>query len=159
MTVQQKITNFAARELERTKEHLILSNGAGSYIVFGSYLLEPDEQEYKVFNLSEDLVGTFSNKKSAMSWCVADKFNRLNLANNIKNLDEKKRSLGYHISTRQQAYSGAKSLPYAETVSVKMSIKILKYKSVCNELEKCINLAKYLQIKGFQNATERHRNV
>ena len=42
-----------------------------------------------------------------------------------------------------------------EIINMKLQPKIDQYNSVTAELEKCVNQAKYMQIKGFNNETAR----
>lgn len=155
MNKRQKIEQFAAREFERNKNFLILPDEAGGVIAFGYYYIRPVGQTFEVFSYSQDRIGVFSNKRTAISWCIADKNNRLNLAAEIKNLDCKKQQLSDHITARNAVGSSKKTAEFKEIVQTKLAPKIAQYNSICAELEKCVNSAKYLQLKGFQNETER----
>jgi hypothetical protein len=80
---------------------------------------------------------------------VADNAKQYNLARTIQILDNKQQSLAADIHCRRsQAQRSVKS-QFSETVMTKLSVKIQRYHSVQTELEKCVNSAKYLQLKGF----------
>ena len=97
----------------------------------------------------------FANKRTAISWCVADHVNHLNLANQILNLDRKQQILHNDIHCRQSLGTRCRSEDFAEIVNTKMQPKVDQHRMVTSELEKCINSAKYIQIKGFNNETSR----
>lgn len=98
---------------------------------------------------SDDLVSTFTNKRTAISWCVADNAKQYSLARNIQILDNKQQSLAADIHCRRSQAQRSTKSQFAETVMTKLSIKIQRYNSIQSELEKCVNSAKYLQLKGF----------
>ena len=55
---------------------------------------------------------------------------------------------------KQMAHKG-KNHEFQELVITKLESKVGHYSLVDRELEKCLNLAKYIQLKGFQNETAR----
>lgn len=86
---------------------------------------------------------------------MADCHNRLNLAQNIKILDQKKQILEADIYCRRTTAERGKTQDFYETVNTKIQPKLDRYNSLTAELEKCLNSAKYLQIRGFNNETAR----
>jgi len=155
MNTEQKIERWAEREIKNNLHILIIDDEQGGHIAFGNYYIQPTNQGVAVYSLSKDLVGKFSNKRTALSYCVADKFNRLNLAIQIKNLDTKKQILADDIACQQGLNKRSRSREFQEMVQTKIYPKLTQYNSVCRELEKCVISAKYLQLKGFQNETAR----
>jgi hypothetical protein len=154
MIKEQKLERFAERELKRNIHTMIVPDTAGGYVAFGKYYLIPVSQGYEVHNF-DNIVGTFSNKRSAISWCVADNANNLNLAQTIKVLDKKKQILSADIHCRRAMAQHSRYQGFAEIVNTKIQPKIDSYNSLNAELEKCLNSAKYLQIRGFNNETAR----
>ena len=148
MTRDQKLERFAERELKRVYTELILDDEQGGYVVFGRYHVRPITAGVAVYH-SDDLVSTFTNKRTAMSWCVADNAKQYSLARNIQILDNKQQSLAADIHCRRSQAQRSSRSQFSETVMTKLSIKIQRYNSIQSELEKCVNSAKYLQLKGF----------
>jgi hypothetical protein len=148
MTRDQKLERFAERELKRVYTELILDDEQGGYVVFGRYHVRPVTAGVAVYH-SDDLVSTFTNKRTAMSWCVADNAKQYSLARNIQILDNKQQSLAADIHCRRSQAQRSSRSQFSETVMTKLSIKIQRYNSIQSELEKCVNSAKYLQLKGF----------
>lgn len=155
MNTEQKVEHFAERELGKLAASVILQDSENQYIAFGQYHIRSTDSGVEVRNLAADLIGKFSNKRTALGFCTADKYKYLNLAFQIRNLDAKKQILDNDLQTARGSMNRGRSYEFREIVDTKMRSKILQHQSVCRELEKCVNSAKYLQIKGFQNETAR----
>jgi hypothetical protein len=84
---------------------------------------------------------------------VADKYHQYNLANNIQTLDSKRQQLSADIHCRMSQATRGRHEDFYETVNTKIQPKQAVLDSVQAELEKCINSAKYLQLRGFSNET------
>lgn len=155
MNHEQKIERWAEQELRRNMDHLIIDEG-NQLIVFGLYHIESSDQRWRVSD-QDRCIHQFQNRKTAISWCVADKYKRYQLANNILTLDRKKQLLAADIHCRKSLGQRSQTESFRETVEAKLQPKILQYNGISSELEKCINQTKYLQIRGFSNETERTR--
>jgi hypothetical protein len=90
-----------------------------------------------------------------MAWCTADKHEQYNLSNSILVLDRKKQALAADIYCRKTLAERGKHETFYEIINMKLQPKIDQYNSVSTELEKCVNRAKYIQIRGFNNETAR----
>jgi hypothetical protein len=89
-----------------------------------------------------------------VAWCIADKNRQYNLANEIQHLDFTLLRLRNDIETRSS--QARKSYgTFWETVSAKAEHKRLQSQQIENELTKCINSAKYWQLRGSNNETAR----
>jgi hypothetical protein len=155
MNQEQKLERWAEREFRRNVHTMIVNDELGGYIAFGRYHLRPLQQVFEVYASGNHLIGTFSNKRTAISWCVADKNNQLRLAQDIKNLDIKKQSLTADIYCRRQMAERSRDNKFSEVVLTKLEPKVQQHALVDQELEKCLNSAKYIQLRGFQNETAR----
>ena len=153
MTQEQKLERFAEKEFRRNMHNLIVQHD-GVLVVFGPYKIVENQQQFEVQTYSQDPI-EFSSKRTALSWCIADYKNRLKLANNILTLDRKKRLLANDIYCRRTMAEHSRSDEFNDLVITKIQPKIDNYQAVNSELEKCVNMAKYIQIKGFNNETAR----
>ena len=122
MTREQKLERFAERELKRNINSLILDNGDGSIVVFGRYYIEPVDTRFKV-STWDTVVHCFSSKKTAMSWCTADKYNYFNLSNMILVLDRKKQTLAADIYCRKTLGDRGKTESFYEIINMKIQPK------------------------------------
>jgi len=154
MTKELKLQQFAEQEFRRNMHNLIVEDEDGNVLVFGKYQITQENNQCTVTPFAGYSL-EFSNKRTALSWCVADNLNRLKLANNILSLDRKKSLLLADIYCRKTLADRSKNPDFNDLVNTKLQTKIYNYKAVNSELEKCVNLAKYLQIKGFNNETAR----
>lgn len=149
-----KLEHWARKELDRNLDKLIIDVDEG-WLAFGYYHIKPVNDTCHVYNYNDDCLGKFSTKRSAISWCVADKNKRLNLANYIKVLDNQKMRYEANIACRRQLAAKSRSIEFREIVEIKMQPELDAVAGVKAELEKCITLAKYIQIRGFLNETAR----
>lgn len=154
MNKEQKIERWAEREIQRNIHNMIVGDEQGGYMVFGRYQIKPVAHGYQV-DTWEKTIHCFSNKRTAISYCVADKVGNYNLARNIMVLDSKKQNLEADIHCRRTKATRARTQDFYETVNTKIQPKVDQYNSLGAELEKCINSAKYIQIRGFYNETAR----
>jgi hypothetical protein len=154
MNKTQKIELFAEKELKRNLDSLILPDDNGGYVAFGRYYLKPSEHGVVVSTWDRE-IHEFMNKRHAISWCVADHNNRIMLATRILSLDAKKRIVNSDVQLRRNIAERSRNESFYEGITTKLQPKIDTLEMLNNELEKCINSAKYLQIKGFTNETAR----
>jgi len=132
----------------------IFKDDDGSYSVFGKYRIEPVNPGYRLY-CSATEVGTFNTTKSALSWCIADKHQAYNTAREILELDSKLGAMTRDIAARTSIAEHSKQWEFRDTIGTKLETKIIRKKKVENELTKCVNWAKYIQQRGFNNETAR----
>lgn len=154
MNKQQKLEKWAKKEITRTLNFLIIPDDDNGYVAFGKYHIQPQLGLYLVTFLDRP-IHTFLNKRSAISWCVAHRNRNGLLANTILTLDKKKQLLNNDIHYSRVISDKSKNFSFKENIAIKIQPKVDALKQLNVELEKCINLAKYLQIKGFPNETPR----
>ena len=142
------------REFGDTIANTIWQNDGGNYEVFDKYTIQRSRNQYLVTCYSTD-VGAFSTSRSALSWCIADKFRNYKLAQTLLNLDNALSNVASDIAARAQIAERSKNPEFRETVAIKLETKLIHKKILENDLANCINLAKYLQQRGFDNETAR----
>ena len=154
MIIDKEFERMFRQEFKGLSENVLFQNEIGEYEVFGKYRIIPEAVGYRVY-CSATEVGNFSNTKTALSWCIADKFTYYNLARDILTLDNKLNSLISDISVRANLADRSKTPLFRETIETKLETKIIRKKQVEQELTKCVNYAKYCQQRGFDNETQR----
>jgi hypothetical protein len=154
MKPDQEFERIFRQEFQNITPNLIWQNDSGEYEAFGKYKIIPQRPGYRVFCSATD-VGTFNSTKSALSWCIADKFSAYNTAREILNLDNQLGALNADIATRTAVGERSKQWEFRDSVGTKLETKIIRKKQVENELTKCVNWAKYIQQRGFENETAR----
>jgi len=152
MKPSQKLAALAEQELPKLLNNVIVSDGE-KYRVFGSYVLRQNTQGYAL-TYQDRNVGTFTSTRSAVAWCIADKNRQYNLAQEIQHLDFALLRLRNDIEVRGGQAQKSHGT-FWETVTAKAAHKRLQSQQIENELTKCVNRAKYLQLQGSNNETAR----
>jgi hypothetical protein len=154
MTRDQKLERWAEKEFVRNIDQIILSDDDGGIIAFGRYHLKPSINGCIVRTWDRE-IHNFTNKRAAMAWCSADHQKQYNLSQLILILDRKKQILTADIHCRRSMGDRGRTEDFYEIVNTKIQPKIQQLDSVSTELENCVNRAKYIQIRGFNNETAR----
>jgi len=154
MTPEQKLEKWAQKEFARHGNLMILEDGKGNYMAFNKFILTPISDGIEVRDLS-DTVDIFSNLPTAMSYCVANNFRQYNLARRIRLLDQQRRMLTNDLRIRRSQAERSTKPAFREMVQTKIDQKNRYCRSVIAELNKCLDRAKYLQLRGFINETAR----
>lgn len=150
----QEFDRIVRQEFSNILPELIWQNDDGEYEVFGKYKIVPEKPGYTVL-INDDCKGFFNNSKSAISWCVADKYQQYNLARDLLSYDNMLFNISNDIFVRAGIANKTKDQVLRENIEIKLELKILHKKQVQAQLDKCLNRAKYLQQKGFENETSR----
>jgi hypothetical protein len=154
MTKDQELEAWVRNELRTIMPNFIWRNDAGEYELFGKYRIISNRPGYTVYCWANP-VGEFSSTRTAVSWCVADKYRNYNLAREIYNTDTRLTAVGNDVFVRAGVANRSKRADFRESIDIKLESKIIRKKELEKQLDKCINLAKYLQQKGFDNETAR----
>lgn len=128
------------------------------YIVFGRYQIVKEHNRYRVLCSLTD-VGLFTSAKTALSWCIADKFAFYNKARDIQDLDSNLYYLTTDINTRALIGDRNKNTEQKDIILTKLESKIIQKKQIENRLAKCVKWAKYYQQRGFDNETARTGHI
>ena len=154
MTKDQELEAWVRSELQSIMPNFIWRNDAGEYELFGKYRIVPTHPGYTVY-CHANSAGEFSSTKTAVSWCVADKYKNYNLAREIHNTDSRLAAVSNDVFVRAGVANRSKRADFRESIDIKLETKIIRKKELENQLTKCVNLAKYLQQRGFDNETAR----
>ena len=154
MNTDKEFERALRQELKDILPNTIFQLENGIYSVFGKYRIEPNHPGYKVY-CSATEVGIFNTTKTALSWCIADKYQAYNTARDILELDIKLGTLSLDIAARTAIAEHSTQWEFRDAVGTKLETKIIRKKQVENELAKCVSWAKYIQQRGFNNETAR----
>lgn len=141
-------------EFKNLLSSLVWKNDDGSYEAFGRYLIVPEKPGYTVY-INDDEQGYFHSTRTAMSWCIADKFKKFNLAREVLTIDNILANVTNDIYVRVGVANKCKDAQLRENIETKLEPKILHKRTLEQQLNNCVNRAKYLQQKGFANETQR----
>lgn len=144
---------MVAQDLPALAKNIIVPADKG-YQVFGVYNILKSRGLYRVEKYSKP-VGDFSQMRTALSWCVADKYQQHRLAENILRLDQVHQALGDDLHIRSRIAQNIRPAQRAEAIKIKIDRKRMAVEDIKFQLDKCVNLAKYWQLRGFNNETAR----
>jgi hypothetical protein len=151
--LQQRLEQLAQQGLDLVKHNMIWHE-QGRYHVFGNYAIT-------VASEGCDLAATgqepqrFSSIKSALAWCIAHKYQRHDVAQEISRLDQQRQRDRADLEVRTYLAKRQRDVVRKEMAMLKADQRRRQLEFVENRLDKCINLAKYWQIRGFNNETAR----
>ena len=148
-----KLERMVKSDLAVLSENLYTRVG-DVYCVFNQYEICCREGMWQVIKHRRD-PRVFSALPSALAWCIADKHQQHNLSIQIANLDKSIGRLRQDINTRVCLRNKMLDDHLREAVDTKLVRRQLTLQVMISELDKYVNRAKYLQIRGFHNETAR----
>ena len=157
--LRSKVNSKAEKVLEKiAREHLVGDNAIlfmdNEIMAFGRYTIKRNKQGYQIYRY-EQLAAEPQSSRVAISWCIADKYNQHIVAKELVNLESelnrRENEIRYYRAFIDRTRDSQKKL----VVMDRLSESILRSRQVKDQLNKCINLAKYWQQKGFENETVR----
>jgi hypothetical protein len=151
---EQQLEDWVRAELKTVLPNIIWRNDLGEYELFGRYKILKERNGYRVFCSATD-VGLFSGTKAAVSWCIADKYCDYNLARHILHTDNRLEAINNDIYVRVGAATRSKKAEFKENIDIKLEPKIIRKRELEKQLTKYVDLAKYLQQRGFDNEIAR----
>ena len=154
MKSDQEFDRMFRQEFRETMPNIIWQNDDGNYEVFGKYKIIPGKTGHQVLCWDNE-VGVFNSTRSALSWCIADKFKEYNLARELLDTDNKLGHLAQDITVRANLADRSNRPEFREAIGTKLETKIIRKKQLENQLAKCVNMAKYWQQRGFNNEIAR----
>ena len=153
--VVQRLEHLLKPEWDIAEKNAIIQHDSG-YNVFGKFELRQEEHGITVW-FKQDQVHWFSSSKSAVSWCVAEKYNKFALSREIALADSDTSRLLNDVVISQELLSTMHDRERRSIARHKLEHKQTQLKQAQERLAKCINLAKYFQIRGFNDELARTR--
>ena len=154
MNKDQDFERWVHQEFYQMLPALVWQNEDGEYEAFGKYRIVPEKPGYTVY-INDDCQGFFNSTRTAISWCVADKYHKFNLARDLLLFDNMLSNINNDIFVRAGVANKTSNPDTKEKIETKLEPKILQKRTLEQQLSKCVNWAKYLQQKGFDNETSR----
>lgn len=153
MNFDKKFERIVNNEFKTLKKHLIYPTDTG-YSVFGCYQLE-DTRQGTMIKKYDRTVGVFENNRNALGWCVADKLHQYQVADELVRLDAAIQRTKIDITALTNVVRKSQDVERKDIVLAKISNKQAILADCKTRLEKCVNVTKYWQIRGFNNEIER----
>ena len=148
-----RLHDMVAQDLAALAPNTIIPEGRG-YLAFEIYSIQPRQGLWHVSKRG-DLQAVMTSAKSAISWCVADKYCQHRLSTDIQDLDQQKLMLESDIAAREHMARRGRLTTSADAVEAKLASRRWRLAQIDERLAKCVNVAKYWQLRGFNNETAR----
>lgn len=158
MNVRQKLAQFTDQQIRKHAERMLVPQPDGSLVAFGKYLIKKQQHNFSVHTWDRKQ-GDFSSQRSALGWCSAERHRCFNLSREIMRLDQSLNHLSADIQHTTSTIKHSQDFDFCDILEVKLDHKRQRLTYVKNELEKCLNRAKYIELKDFQNETARILSV
>ena len=149
----KKLQTIVAADIPELERNSILKDGE-DVVAFGNYRIRPIRGMFVVTRWA-DPVAEFSSSRLALSWCIADRYQKYTLANDIMRLVRQQNLLRADLQVRSALSKKIQQPHWRENVELKIQRKKQRLQYVEIQLDKCVNLAKYWQLRGFNNETAR----
>ena len=144
----KRLEKIVEDDFKQIKENLILRDN-DQYHLFDRYtIVKNSNGTFDVIKHLHD-PKNFSALRVALSWCIADKYCQGQLAYRLLQLDREKLRMSNDLSVRQSLLKNITDSDLSEVIKLKISTKKHGLACVEQQLTKCVNLAKYWQIQGF----------
>jgi hypothetical protein len=150
-----KLQHLLNQDLALAEQNIMIKE-LDHYKVFGCFEIWPKANTVQIKKYGNP-IQDFASMKSAISWCIAEKYQQLKLSREIAMLDKDRSRLTQDLSASNSMLQQVKDLGRREILRVKIDAKRLYLKSVEDRLSKCVNYAKYCQIRGFNDEIARTR--
>lgn len=149
MNTQEKLYKWFEKNFNENVSCMIFESPDGQgWVAFGFYQIKPANGKFQVWYY-ENLQAEFGDQRSALSYCIADRLQQVRLAREIQILDNKKQQLEADVGFARAQARQCRSADAREMILSKIQTKHAMQQVVTAELEKCVNSAKYLQLRGF----------
>lgn len=158
-SLRTKVNAQAEKVLEKiAREYLMGSNAIvfmdNEIMAFGRYTIKKDKNHYRIYR-HKQLAAEPLSGRVAISWCVADKYNQTRLAKELINLETELERRENEINHFRSFLKRTKDQQKKLVIMDRLQESIMRSRQVKDQLNKCINSAKYWQQKGFENETVR----
>lgn len=138
--------------LNKSKAPLIIKDG-DQYIVFKDYIIKENNNVYDLYKKHE-YVDTVSTTAVALSWCLYDKYKKWNQAREILKSDRRIAKYMFEIENRKKLLEKTKDAETKVLHKIRMYEDIERLKEEKLNIKKCVNLTKYIKIKGFNDESK-----
>lgn len=154
--LDQRLIEVLGTEISKISSVLFEQIDKNTYRFFDRYTVIKTRRGYVVSRGATEIPQNFHSLRSALSWCIADQRHRYDLAQDIRNYDQIVFNLEQSIDHFEAVRNKTRDRDRREILLIKSEDSRVKLTHAKNALDKCINLAKYIQTRGFTNEAPRN---
>lgn len=148
MSEFKKLQELVEKTHKKLQSEIIVKKG-DSYQAYKEYVIRQEGENWMVVSHFSDNTTVFNMAKSALAWCIAHKFKKYELANHIKFLDSRLAAKQADIDFLTHHLKQSTIGPELKFImQCRLSEDIFSRKSYKQQLSKCVEMTKYIKIKG-----------
>jgi hypothetical protein len=151
-----KVESVLKSDVVNAISNIMLPNADGGYHLFGLFDVRETAGRIEVLQ-NQCKIQDFGSMRVAVSWCIAKKHNKQELATEFVQLDQNLSRLVDSTRTYSEIVNTIKDPQRRIITQTKLEDTRYKLQTVKNRLDKCVSIAKYFQIRGFNDEIERTR--
>jgi hypothetical protein len=155
MNKTQLLKNWIKQDWVCLTRNLIVPGDRG-YDLFGWYRVTTADNGFAVFYGTTQM-SHFSSARAAVSWCIAHKYGRYEIATKLVETDQALSRLDNDIAAGSARLKSSTNAEFYDKVQVKLDHKIRLRGQMEIQLTKWVRWAKYQQQQGFKHETARTR--
>jgi len=144
--IKNKLNNISHSTLKNSKDIVQVGNTS---IIYNTYRIIKKDEWFDVYK-DINYIGRMNYKASAVAWCIANKNNRIMLANDIRRCDTR---LTYKQFDIENIRYGLKQKDINQeqknTMCDRLKEDNILYNKLKTDLSNCVNKAKYIKTKGL----------
>jgi len=153
--VLRRLEKIVGPDLETLSENAIFRE-QDQYNMFNTWSITPGPGLVQVVDRQSHAM-TFENLKIAAAWCIAKKYKNAQLAQEIEQLDHKQSVLKTDIAITKRLLTRIHDREQKTISQIKLEDKQVRLRFAQSQMEKCVNRAKYCQLRGFNDEIARTR--
>lgn len=153
--VLRRLEKIVGPDLESLSENVIFREH-NQYKVFNTWTIQPGPGVVHVLDQHNQSL-TFENLKIAVAWCIAKKYRANKLAQEIQQLDHKQSTLQTDIVITKRLLTRTSDRELKIISEIKLEDKQVRLRFAQSQMNKCVNRAKYCQLRGFNDEIARTR--
>lgn len=148
--VLDKMSSFFYNELLKNLSNVfIFKDDDNSYLLYDRYYVTKTDKGIEVTLKYGHNNKVFNTLQNAVTWCIYDKRNKIDIANRVEFLDQMISGLNSSISINKKIIGGKNDLDTKYIALAKLSESKYKKKNMMNELLGYVRDSKEWQLKQF----------
>lgn len=145
-----RVTQFLSKELfHKMSDIAIFKNMDGSYELFNKYVINEENDSYRITLKCGSEMHLFSSLKNAVTWCTFDNRNKFSQTNRIEFLDQMIAGAETNIEIHKKLIHKSKDLGNKLIYVAKMSEEQYKRTLMVQEMSSFISESRLWQTRKF----------
>ena len=144
-----KFHKLAKQSLASISKNIIIKRH-DRYEVFGEFQIRNSEDEFVVYR-KEKPVARFLNSRNALSYCIFEKYTKLQDAQLLQRLDHKLQSKLFDIAVARNTLTNSKDQDKRFTALARVELYIDETKIIKEQIREVVEKAKYFQQREIDN--------